>query len=65
MGSDSMTINERITALRKERKWPRITVARLVGVSEQSIINWERGEYRPSERSIRALERAFGTKLRK
>jgi len=60
-----MTTGERITALRKARKWPRRTVALMTGYTEQTVINWEKGVYKPSERAIRALEKAFGQRLRK
>lgn len=60
-----MTMGERITKLRQERKWPRRTVAVLTGYSEQTVKNWENDVHKPSERAIRALEKAFGQQLRK
>ena len=67
-----MTIGDRIKALRLEREWTRKKLAfetrsemRPLGFSEQAIADWENGLYKPSERGIRALERAFGMKLRK
>ena len=60
-----MTIGERIKAKRLERGWPRRTLALMTGFTEQTVLNWERGRYKPSERAIRALEKAFGEKLRK
>jgi DNA-binding XRE family transcriptional regulator len=58
-----MTIGQRIKELRLERKWPRRTVALMTGFSEQTIINWEKGTYKPSKRGIRALEKAFRQQL--
>jgi DNA-binding XRE family transcriptional regulator len=37
----------------------------MTGFSEQTVINWEKGTYKPSEHGIRALEKAFGQQLRK
>ena len=59
-----MTLAERITALRKERGWPRRTVATLVGVTEQTVINWEKGAHRPQADKIRALERLYGVSFK-
>jgi len=60
-----MTIGERIKAKRLERGWPRRTLALMTGFTEQTVLNWEKGVYKPSERAIRALEKAFGERLRK
>jgi len=67
-----MTIGDRIKALRLEREWTRRKLAfetrsevLPLGFSEHAIQDWENDKYKPSERGIRALERAFGTKLRK
>ena len=60
-----MTIGERITMIRHERKWTRRVLALMTGFSEQSIINWETDKVKPSEPAIRALEKALGQKLRK
>lgn len=67
-----MTIGERIKYLRMEKGW---TLRRLgyemrnedrpMGYSSQAILDWEKGAYAPSERAIRSLEKALGTKLRK
>jgi len=35
----------------------------MTGYSEQTIINWEKGVYRPGARAIGALEKAFNTTL--
>ena len=59
-----MTLGERLQALRKERGWPRRSVATLVGVTEQTVINWERGAHRPQEDKIRGLERLYGVSLK-
>jgi len=60
-----MTIGERIKFLRTKRGWPRRTLSILINFSEQAIVDWEGGKYVPSERGIRALEKAFGEQLRK
>jgi len=60
-----MSIGERIKTLRAEREWTRRTLSSLTGFTEQAIVDWEKGKYVPSERGIRALEKAFGERLRK
>ena len=60
-----MTIGERIKSLRTERGWTRRTLSSLTGFTEKAISDWEGGKYSPSERGIRALEKAFGEQLRK
>ena len=60
----SMTIGERIKSLRTERGWTRRTLSSLTGFTEKAISDWEGGKYVPSERGIRALEKAFGEQLR-
>jgi len=60
-----MTIGQRIRETREGLKWPRRTLALKSGYTEGSIYDWERGACKPSERAIRALEVAFGKKLRK
>ena len=59
-----MTLGERLQALRKERRWSRRFVAAQVGVTEQSVINWEHGMYRPRTDKVRALERVYGISLK-
>lgn len=61
-----MTIGERIKRAREAHK-PRMTQRKLSELSTysiQSISDWECGRYEPSERAIKALEEALGTKLR-
>ena len=64
-GGDSMSIGERIKALRYERNWTQRILSDLTGFTEKAIADWEKGRYVPSERGIRALEKAFGEQLRK
>jgi len=59
-----MTIGDKIKEARYVRGWTRRTLSHLTEFSEQSVINWETGVYKPSERAIRALEKAFNEKLR-
>ena len=59
------TIGERIKEARLSRGWTRRVLAIKCGFTEASIYGWEGGKYSPSERGIRALEKAFGEQLRK
>ena len=59
------TIGEKIYRHRMARKWPRRKLAEKIAYTEASVFRWERGDYKPSERAIRALEKAFGEKLRR
>jgi len=61
----AITIGERIKELRYEKGWTRRKLAELSGFTETSVFSWERGAYKPSERAIRALEKALAQKLRK
>lgn len=65
------TIGERIKQEREKRSWSRRTLAlktksaiRPQGYTEQSIINWEKDLAKPTEKAIRALEKALSVKLR-
>lgn len=58
------TIGQRILAARRARSWTRRVLALKTGYTEQSIVNWETDQGKPSERAIRALEKAFKAKLR-
>ena len=59
------TIGEKIKEARISRGWTRRILARKCGFTEASIYGWEKDAYKPSERGIRALERAFSEQLRK
>ena len=60
-----MSIGERIKSLRTERGWTRRVLSHMTGFTEKAIADWEGGKYSPSERGLRALEKAFGEQLRK
>ena len=67
--TDFQTIGEKIKAERDKRGWTRKTLAAKTlyteHYTEAAIGNWENDKNKPSESAIRALEKAFGTKLRK
>ena len=60
-----ITIGSRIMRARNAKGWTRRTLSLLSGYTEQSIVTWELDKQKPSERAIRALEKAFGEQLRK
>ena len=60
-----MTIGDRIKEYRLVRGWTRRQLSNRTGFTDNSIFAWERNDYKPSERGIRALEKAFGQQLRK
>lgn len=59
-----MTIGDRIREARQRREWTQRKLSWKSGYSIPSISDWECGRYKPSERAIRALEAALGTRLR-
>ena len=63
--TDFKTIGEKIKAERDKRGWTRKTLAAKTLYSENAIWLWETDKHKPTEPAIRALEKAFGTKLRK
>jgi len=58
-----MTIGQRIKMARQLRRWTQRKLSEVSTYSIQSISDWECGRYDPSERAIKALEEALGTKL--
>ena len=63
---DFKTIGERIKSEREQRGWTQAQLAeKCGGYVDQSVSNWECDRYAPNEPAIRALEKAFGIKLRK
>lgn len=58
------TIGQRIEAERLARKWTRRKLAAESGYTEQTLYDWIHNRYKPSEKAIRAVEKAFGKKLR-
>lgn len=58
------TTGQRIRAARKMKGWTIRALAIKTGYTENTIGEVERGAWAPSERLIRAIEKAFGEKLR-
>jgi len=56
----STNLNEWIAEMRRKRGWPRRVVAIKTGYTEQTVINWEKGKYKPTKAALLALEQAFG-----
>jgi transcriptional regulator with XRE-family HTH domain len=54
-----VSINERITALRKQHKLSQTELAKRIGVSRTIIGNYERGENTPSIDNVIKLAQAF------
>lgn len=50
-------LGERITALRKARKWARVHLARRLGVPSHRVAHWERGDSQPPLVMLLALGR--------
>lgn len=59
-----MDIKERITQLRKERKWSLSKLAKETGISETAVYNWyNEKNYTPSRDAIEDVCGAFGITL--
>lgn len=59
-----ITIGQRIRAARKMKGWTIRVLAIKAKYTENTIGSVERGEYIPTERLIRTIEKALGEKLR-
>ena len=59
------SIGERIKDLRCERGWTRRKLSELTQFSEGAVFGVETQKWIPSDRFLRALEKAFGQQLRK
>lgn len=59
------TIGDRIRTAREKKDWTIRVLAIESGYTENTIGDVERGKYIPTERLLRALEKALGVKLRK
>ena len=57
------TIGEQIAEVRTALGWTRRKLAEKCTYTEMSIWRWENGKRKPSERAIKTLEKAMGTKL--
>ena len=58
-----MTIGQRITALRKERRLSQEELGEQVGVSRQAIYKWESDASLPEIDKLSALSRLFGVSV--
>jgi len=58
-------LGKKIKDLRYGKGWTRRQLADETGFTESAIYAIERGAWSPSDRFIRALEKAFGEQLRK
>lgn len=52
-------MNNRIKALRAEKGWTQVDLARMLGVSRQTVIAIEKGKYDPSLPLAFAIARVF------
>ena len=53
-------LNERIRDLRVARSWSQVDLAKKLGVSKQSVSNWENDNILPSIEMLVKLSRVFG-----
>jgi DNA-binding XRE family transcriptional regulator len=54
------TLGERIRKWRLEHGLFQTDLAKKIGVSEMSIVNWEKGRTRPNKQSLERLEKILG-----
>lgn len=54
------TVGERIQALRKSKKLSQVSLAKIVGVSNVAISQWERSETEPKGENLMSLASALG-----
>ena len=57
------TIRNRVRELREDRGLSQSELARLTGVTRQTIISLENGKYNPSILLAHAIARLFGTQI--
>jgi transcriptional regulator with XRE-family HTH domain len=53
-------MGERIKKWRLERGLFQVDLAKRIGVSEITILNWERGKTKPIKQNFERLEKSFG-----
>lgn len=58
-----MSLGERIRAARKQAKLSQVALAELLGVTSQSVNQWESGRYSPSRDNITRLADALGVSV--
>ena len=54
------TLGERIKKWRLERGLFQVDLAKKVGVSEMTIVNWEKGRTKPIKQNLERLEKILG-----
>ena len=60
-----MKLGDRIREARQAKGWTMLTLAKATDYTEHSISEVERNLWIPSDRFLRAIEKALKTKLRK
>ena len=55
------TLGDRIKKWRLERGLFQVDLAKRIGVSEMTIVNWEKGRTKPKEKNIEKLKAALKT----
>ena len=58
-----MKLEERLTALRKEKGLSQLELAEVLGVSRQAVSRWEVGASAPGMENLLALSRLYGVPL--
>jgi DNA-binding XRE family transcriptional regulator len=53
----AQTLGERIKKWRLEHGLFQVDLAKKIGVSEMSIVNWEKGRTKPNKQSLERLEK--------
>jgi DNA-binding XRE family transcriptional regulator len=54
------TLGESIKKSRLEREIFEVDLAKMVGVSEMTIVNWEKGKTKPTKKNLEALRKLLG-----
>jgi len=54
------TLGERIKKWRLERGLFQVDLAKMIGVSEMTIVNWEKGRTKPIKQNFERLEKILG-----
>jgi len=54
------TLGERIKKWRVEQGLFQVDLAKRIGVSEMTIVNWEKGRTKPTEKNLGRIKRVFG-----
>lgn len=57
------TFSNILTRLRHEKQWKQVEVAALVGLSQSSITNFEKGSRFPSTKTLKKFSDVFGVNI--